>query len=206
MKHIKPLLLVIAAFLTVLLAQSCYVSKPLSREVHISLDPNFPINMTNTGTSNFLAKHTEAEYRKYYTDAVISELGLNHVIADNVSPEFNVTINSLDLAESTKLDTVKDVKSKDNGLIRDLTMAALKTSGKVTKISTGTSGNWDADKSKDEKLNNNANVGQIILGQNKDGTVYTEKAFDDNEFLSLCAMMGRRAAVRIEKEISRQLN
>lgn len=191
--------------LMVCLIQGCYISKPLDREVHVFVQPDFPVNIVNTGNSMFSSKHSEEEYRKSFMDALIAELKLNHVIADGSSPEFNVIITSLDLHESTKMDTVKNVKSQDNGRVRELTQAGLKSSGKVVRISTGGSGTWNADKSKDEEVTNNRSLGQMIEGVNKDNSVYREKIFDDNEFMNLCALMGRRSAVRIEKEIQSQL-
>ena len=140
-----------------------------------------------------------------YMDQLVKELAFNHVIADNVSPEFSVKITSLEIHESTKMDTVKDVKSKENGMVRELTLADLKTTGVVTQISSGKTGNWEAEKDKDEKLTNNQSLDQMIAGQNKDNTVYREKNFDDNEFIHLSTLCGRRAGVRIEKEIQKLL-
>ena len=202
MKSITTLLVVAGLIISV---QSCYVSKPLDHDVHISIDSAFPIVITNTGNSNFSGKHTEAEYRSAYMDQLIKELAVNRVIADNVSPEFTVKITSLEIHESTKMDTVKDVKSRDNGMARELTLADLKTSGMITRISSGKSGNWDAEKDKDEKLTNNQSLDQMIAGQNKDNTLYREKNFDENEFVHLATLCGRRAAVRIEKELQKLL-
>ena len=114
---------------TITVIQSCYVSKPLDHDVHVSIDPDFQIVISNTGNSNFSAKHTQEEYRKAYMDQMIKELALSRVIADNMTPEFMIKITSLEIHESTKMDTVKDVKSKDNGMVRELTLADLKTSG-----------------------------------------------------------------------------
>ena len=194
-------------FLTVslMVLQGCYVSKPLDRDVHISLSADFPVVIKNTGNSNFVAKHTEAEYRSAFMDQLTKELGFNHVIVDGAAPEFIVKVTSLELHESTKMDTVKDVKSKDNGMVRELTLAGLKASGTVTKNSGGNAGTWDAEKGKDEKLTHNQSLDQIIAGENKDNSQYREKNFDDNEFIHLSSLCGRRAAVRIEKEIRKQL-
>ena len=191
--------IVIAMSLTCL--ESCYVAKPLDREVHITINNDFPVTIKNTGSSNFSAKHTEAEYRQAYLNGLKAELTSNHILIDETATEFVVKINSLELHESTKIDTVKDEKSKDNGLIRDLTLAGLKTSGTISRVGSTISTNWEAEKNKDEKLNNNQNVGQILLGQNKDNTVYTEKGFDDNEFVVQSGHCGRRAAVKITHEI-----
>ncbi len=191
--------------LATLCLESCYVAKPLEREVHISINNDFPVTIKNVGNSNFASKHTDAEYRKSYMDELTRELINNHVIIDNVAPEFEVRILSLELHESTKLDTVKDVKSKDNGMVRELTLAGLKTSGTVLKIGGTSPIAWEADKEKDENLTNNRSVDQMIAGENKDGTTYREKAFDNNEFVVQAGHCGRRAAVRITQDVKKLL-
>ncbi|NOT75355.1 MAG: hypothetical protein HOP08_10525 [Cyclobacteriaceae bacterium] len=193
-----PVLIGIALLIS---TQSCYIAKPLDHDVRVSINTDFPVIITNTGTSNFSALHTEAEYRESYLKELKNEFTNDHIIIDEASPEFIVKISSLEISESTKTDTVKDVKSKDNGLIRDLTLGNLKTSGTVAPAAGGNSVKWSAEKDKDERLDNARNVGQMITGENKDNTVYTEKGFDENEFVVQSGHCGRRAAVRIVKDI-----
>lgn len=184
---------------------SCYVSKPLAVEVRVSLSTNFPVVIKNEGNSNFVSKHSEADYRTAYVNELMKELAFNHIVVDNAAPEFMVEISSLDLTESTKVDTVKDIKSKDNGLVRELTQAGLKTHGTVTRTSDQATHKWEADKDKNESLTNNRSLEQMIEGKNKDNTVYREKIFSDDEFVSQSAVCGRRAAVRISHEIAKML-
>ena len=200
--RVKPFLslLVIAS-----LGTSCYISKPLAVEVRVSVNTNFPVIIKNEGNSNFVNKHTEVEYRTAYLNELMKELTVNHILVDNSSPEFLVQISSLDLTESTKVDTVKDVKSKDNGLIRDLTQAGLKTYGTVSRTGETTTHKWEADKGKNETFTNNQNLEQMIEGKNKDNTVYREKAFSEDEFVIQSGVCGRRAAVRITHEIEKLL-
>lgn len=190
---------------TSILITSCYISKPLAVEVRVSVNTNFPVVIKNEGNSNFVNKHSEAEYRTAYVNELMKELAINHIVVDNPSSEFVVEISSLDLTESTKIDTVKDVKSKDNGLVRELTQAGLKTHGTVTRTSDRATHKWEADKDKNESLTNNRSLEQIIEGKNKDNTVYREKAFSDDEFLNQSGVCGRRAAVRIAHEIGKIL-
>lgn len=201
-KNIKfaLLFLVITSFLI-----SCYISKPLAVEVRVSVNTNFPVVIKNESNSNFVNKHTEADYRTAYVNELMKELAFNHIVVDNASPEFLVEIASLYLTESTKLDTVKDVKSKDNGIVRELTLAGLKTHGTVMKTSDRSIHKWEADKDKNESLTNNRSLEQIIEGKNKDNTVYREKAFSDDEFITQSGVCGRRAAVRIAHEIGKML-
>ncbi len=185
--------------------QNCYVAKPLEREVHISINKDFPVVIRNTGNSNFSSRHTVEEYREAYIKDMLTEFSNDHVIADGINPEFIVKITQLELTESTRLDTVKDVKSKDNGLVQEVTLADLKTSGTVMKAGGGTESKWQADRDKNEQLTSNRSLGQIIEGENKDGSNYRLKSFNDNEFVVQAGHCGRRAAVRITQEIKKQL-
>ena len=160
---------------TSLLISSCYVSKPMDHDVRISINTDFSVVIKNLSTSNFSSKHSDVEYRKAYMDELTKELLINHVTIDNASPEFVVKVIELEITESTKPDTVKDVKSKDNGMVRQLTQAGLKTHGTVMQSSTTTIKNWEADKDKNESLTSNRSLDQIISGDNKDNSSYREK-------------------------------
>ena len=136
---------------------------------------------------------------------MMSEFANDHIIVDQASPEFVVKITALELFESTKVDTVKDLTSKDNGMTKELTLAKLKTSGTVAKAGSSTVVNWTADRDKNEELTKSRSIGQIAAGENKDGSNYRIASFDDNEFVVQSGHCGRRAAVRIVQEIKKQL-
>ena len=201
----KPLLPIFFAVITILFCHSCYVAKPLDRDVRISITTDFPITIKNVGSSDFSTRHTETEYRKQYINDMMSEFANDHIIVDQASPEFVVKITSLELLESTKVDTVKDLTSKDNGMTKELTLAKLKTTGTVSRAGSSTIVNWTADRDKNEELTKSRSVGQIAAGENKDGSNYRITSFDDNEFVVQSGHCGRRAAVRIVLEIRKQL-
>lgn len=69
----KPLLTIFSAVAALLCCQSCYVAKPLDRDVRISITTDFPITIKNEGNSNFSTRHTEAEYRKQYINDMMAE-------------------------------------------------------------------------------------------------------------------------------------
>lgn len=191
--------------LFLLLLTGCYVSKPLNVEVKATFNRDFVVVIKNEGNSNFSSKHSQEEYRAAYVNELVKELAANHITIDSNFPEYVIQINELELTESTKMDTVKDAKSPNNGMVRELTLADLKTHGTVGKsVSPGTN-KWTAEKDKNESLTNNRSLGQIIEGKNKDNTVYREKTFSDDEFVIQSGVCGRRAAVRITDEIQKLL-
>lgn len=202
----KPSLLFFLVVIVTIFLQGCYVAKPLDRDVRISINSDFPISVKNDGNSNFSSRHTEAEYRKQYMNDLMGEFASDHIVVDDASPEFIVKITSLELRESTKMDTVKDAKSKDNGMIQEVTLARLKTTGTIIKVGGSTAISWTAERDKGEELTKSQSVGQIVTGENKDNSNYRLKSFDDNEFVVQSGHCGRRAAVRIVQEIRKELN
>ena len=200
----KPILFYFSV-ITLFSLEGCYVAKPLDRDVRISVNTDFPIFIKNEGNSNFSTRHTEAEYRKQYINDMMGEFANDHIVVDQATPEFIVNITSLELYETTKVDTVKDTSSKDNGMIQELTLAKLKTSGTIKKAAGTTTIAWTADRDKNEELTKSRSVGQIAAGENKDGSSYRIVSFDDNEFVVQSGHCGRRAAVRMAQEIRKQL-
>ena len=200
----KPILFYFSV-MTLFSLEGCYVAKPLDRDVRISVNTDFPIFIKNEGNSNFSTRHTEAEYRKQYINDMMGEFANDHIVVDQATPEFVVTITSLELYETTKVDTVKDTSSKDNGMIRELSLAKLKTAGTIKKAGGTTTIAWTADRDKNEELTKSRSVGQIAAGENKDGSSYRIVSFDDNEFVVQSGHCGRRAAVRMAQEIRKQL-
>jgi hypothetical protein len=197
--------ILILKIIVVLLLTGCYVSKPLNVEVKATFNKDFTVVIKNEGNSNFSGKHTQEEYRTAYINELVKELAANHIKIDNGFPEYVIQISELEITESTKMDTVKDVKSPNNGMVRELTLAGLKTNGTVgKKVNPGTN-KWTAEKDKNESITNNRSLEQIIDGKNKDNTVYREKTFADDEFVIQSGVCGRRAAVRITHEIQKLL-
>ena len=163
--------------ITLLSLEGCYVAKPLDRDVRISVNTDFPIFIKNEGNSNFSIRHKDAEYRKQYINDMMGEFANDHIVVDQATPEFVVTITSLELYETTKVDTVKDTSSKDNGMIQELTLAKLKTSGTLKKAGGTTTIAWTADRDKNEELTKSRSVRQIAAGENKDGSNYRVASF-----------------------------
>src|SRR6478736_58998 len=130
MKSTLPHLL---SLLVAMILSGCYVSKPLDHDVRISVNKDFPVQIKNEGKSNFSSKHTDEEYRQSYITELVKEFQVNHIVIDDAAPEFVVKIKSLEITESTKMDTVKDAKASNNGMIQELTLAGFKTTGTIVK-------------------------------------------------------------------------
>lgn len=81
----KPTFSLITIAVLTLALQNCYVAKPLEREVHISINKDFPVVVRNTGNPNFSSRHATDEYREAYLKDMLTEFSNDHVIADDIN-------------------------------------------------------------------------------------------------------------------------
>ena len=181
--------------------QSCYISKSLERDVNVSLDESFNIALSNSGSSSFLSRNSAAEYKAAFIEGMKAEFATGHIIVVGSSPEFSISVSEVSMAESTKSHTVSDTDSDDNGKVFELTSIKLKAKGNVVQSIGFRSRGWWADKSKVEKVTNSRSGGQIITGENKDKKTYREKELDTDEALDLARKCGRRSGARIINDI-----
>jgi len=186
---------------TLIILQSCYVSKTLERDVKVSLSESIAMSISNNGNSTFSSNYSEEEYKKAFIEGMKAEFASGHIILVDNSPEFTVSISEFSMIESTKTETVSDSDSEDNGKVFELSSLSLNAKGQVVKVDGTDSRDWWADKSKDEKVTNSRSGGQIITGDNKDNNTYREKEFSDNEALDLARKCGRRSGARIINDI-----
>lgn len=185
--------------------QSCYISKSLERDVNVSLDESFNIAVSNSGSSSFSSNYSAEEYKAAFIEGMKAEFATGHIIVVDNSPEFSISVSEVSMFESTKPYTVSDVDSDDNGKVFELTSINLNAKGIVVKSEGSDSRNWSADKGKDEKVTNSRSGGQIITGENKDKKTYREKELNTDEALDLARKCGRRSGVRIINDIVKAL-
>lgn len=187
-----------------LLLSSCYVNlkSKINREVKVEISGDVPVNISNTGTSNFSTYMTQEQYVATFLNGVRGELsGTENVVIVETGGEFRVTFDQLEVSESTKKEKVNDTSSIDNGKEFELTVFNFTATGKVNRLSDGSTRSWTATKSKDEDLTSSRSAGQVITGDNKDKTEYREKEFDSGTAEDLTGKAGRRSGVVIVRDI-----
>ena len=190
---------------TLMLFQSCYVSKSLERNVNVSLDQSFNVAISSSGNSTFSNNYSAKEYKAAFIEGMKAEFAIGHIVVVDNNPEFSISVSEVSMFESTKPYTVSDVDSDDNGKVFELTSINLNAKGIVVKSEGSDSRNWSADKGNDEKVTNSRSAGQIITGSNKDKKTYREKELNTNEALDLARKCGRRSGVRIINDIVKAL-
>jgi hypothetical protein len=194
----------VSLVLCTLLLSSCYVNlkSKIDREVKVEISGDVPVNISNTGNSNFSTYMTQEQYVATFLNGVRGELsGTENVVIVETGGEFRVTFDRLEVKESTKTEKVNDTTSVDNGKIYELTVFSFTATGKVQRLSDGSSRSWTANKNKDEDLTSSRTAGQVISGGNKDKTEYREKEFDSGTAEDLTGKTGRRSGVVIVRDI-----
>ena len=177
---------------------SCYLSKPLDRDVHVELLKDFHVMTVNNGKSSFTDNVPEDTLKMKFLEGMSAEFKTSRVIVDNNHPEFIVSISSLQITESTKTQTVDDSTSNDNGKKFELSKLEFSAEGTIKKLS-------DPAEYKEEKLTSLQSMGQAITGQNKDMNEYREKEFEENEAALLSWNCGRRSGNSVVRELIKSL-
>lgn len=186
------------------LLSGCYVNlkSKINREVKVEISGNVPIMITNTGNSNFSTYMTQEQYVAAFIQGVKGELsGTENVIVVESGGEFVITFDQLKVEETTKIEKINDANSDDNGKEFELTTLSFSATGKVQRISDGTTRSWSAFKDKSETTTSSRSAGQVITGDNKDKTEYREKEFDSGTAEDLTEKTGRRSGVVAVRDI-----
>ncbi len=189
-----------------LLLSGCYVNlqSKIDREVKVEISGNVPVVISNTGNSNFTTYMTQEQYVEAYIKGLKSELGgTENVIIVESGGEFLITFDQVEVKESTKIETINDTDSDDHGKEFELTTLNFVASGKVQRVSDGSTRSWTAYKDKSESTTSSRSAGQIITGDNKDKTEYREKTFDSGTAEDLTQKTGRRSGVVVVRDIGK---
>lgn len=203
---LKTTRLTILLVLTLTLFSGCYVNlkSKIDREVKVEISGDVPVIVSNTGNSNFSTYMTQEQYVAKFLEGVNSELnGTENVVIVATGGEYRITFDKVSVTESTKTEKVNDTESDDHGKEFELTTLSFVATGKVHRVSDGSSESWTANKDKDEDLTSSRSAGQVITGDNKDKTEYREKEFDSGTAEDLTRKTGRRSGVVIVRDIGR---
>ena len=194
---------IIYSLLLSMVLYGCYTSKPLSREVKVFINANYSIQIEKDPKGHFVDYYTKEQYKQFFYEALIKQLNYNKISVDAGNPEYIIDIENVIIVEKLTTDTVKDAQSKDKGKVYDITIAEVKSVGKIRKTDNSQNDSWSAEKSKREKLTNLQTAGQVVTGQNSGAHDWRKKAFDSNEYLELTSSLGNRTGDVISKRLSR---
>lgn len=185
---------------------ACLPVKKLERDVNVLLKANFNVVIQNTGTSSFSKKYTEEEYKKQFINELTKSLSLKRIIVSENATEYIIEIDTLRLTESTSMDTIKNIKSPDNGRVYELSKGKAFSFGRITLFSNpAKNSKWSGEESRREKFTSFRNVEEIVKGNNADGNQYREKRFGEYEYLQMVNSCAFSAAESITRKIKNNL-
>lgn len=208
MKRLKfPLL-----FISILAFNSCILFKkeiPKPVVIKVLIPENFATIQMNANYSKYVSGDA-AYYQAQFLNGFNSEAKITkNVTIDNnaTNPDFILEIKKFTITESDFTETVNDAKSEYNG--KQYLLNKVECYGEVDCIDPKTNKRIGLTcnnvKSKQEKLKNNRNLGDLISGTNKDRSTYRQKLLRDDIARQLADDVGRRVWVPISKRIRKSL-
>jgi hypothetical protein len=192
-------------FFVLLLLQSCYISKSVKSPCTLRIEDDFSVSITKPDNPKYIRENEREQYKEKFLEGLKSELstyGVTVVSSSLEKADYVLKITSFRLSESTNTTTVDDAASQYNGQSYTLHSCdadvdfALYQDGKKK-------GNWWAGLKKEEKLTNKRNVGDYVLGTNKENSEYRHKGLADDVFMDISQKAGRRTAARLTKKIGK---
>ncbi|MBS1650965.1 MAG: hypothetical protein JSU07_03050 [Bacteroidetes bacterium] len=204
LKLIKLCCLIVAIFPACILFKK-QINKPVSININESnITPQviakaivpkycFKINPQQLVDSFWVGFYREAALTKNVT-----------VLKNNPDCNYNYSLKAMIITETGKLDTIKNIKSKYNNEVLELSTIDCKVevsykNNKHPNLIETISDN----KSQTENLSNNRTLDEIFSGQNKNNDVYHVKLLDNNEYYRIAERLGHRIWVPITRALSR---
>ena len=192
------------------LLNSCILFKkeiPKPVVIKIMSPENFAIVQMNANYSKYV-NGDAAYYQAQFINGFMNEAKITkNVTIDNnaLNPDFILEIKKITVTESDFTQTVNDAKSEYNG--KEYLLNKVECYGEVDCIDGKTNKKIGMSctnvKSKQEKLKNNRNLGDLISGTNKDRSTYRQKLLRDDIARQLTEDVGRRVWVPISKRIKK---
>ena len=184
------------------------IKKPVV--VKIVRPSNFASIKQNANYTKYVTSFSESDYEAKFVEGLTSEGKLTHnVTIDNeaTNPDYIIEIKSLVVTESDFTQTISDPKSANNG--KQFLLNKVECNGDVDCIDAKTNKKIGLScsniKSRQEKLKNNRDLGDLISGSNKDHSSYRQKALNNDIAKQLADDVGRRIWVPISKRIKKAL-
>ena len=184
----------------------CYISRNVETPVTLRIDTDFDVSFEKPSDPKYL-KNLEADhYKQLFIEGMKNELvSYNVTVVQNEAEKYDLLlrIKEFRLRESVNTATVDDAASPYHGQSYALHSCGASVDFVLYRNGSESDKGW-ASVDKEEKLTNNRNVGDYILGANKDGSEYRHKQLSDDIFEDLAQRAGRRTAARITKKLTKK--
>lgn len=186
--------------------------KSISKPVVVAMpDTTVPVKVSSTA---FNSKYVNGLSQEQLASDFLKNFESEAKITRNVTfqnletgADFIVKIISLNITESSKVEKISDEKSPYNGQEMVLNTIDCSAEVEITDVKNKTKklSNCYNSKSRSEKLKNNRDLGDLIMGSNKDHTNYRTKLLQDDICNELVKDVGRRVWVPISRRIAKAI-
>ncbi|MBL7918957.1 MAG: hypothetical protein JNJ40_01505 [Bacteroidia bacterium] len=183
--------------------------KGINKPVTIAmLDRSVPVSISSTAlNAKYTVNLAEAGLNENFLQGFDSEAKITKnvtFVSDEAIADYILKVVSLKIVESSKVEKISDEKSPYNG--QEMVLNTIDVTAEVeltnAKDKSKKLNSCSNTKSRSEKLKNNRDVGDLIMGTNKDNTNYRTKLLDDNICNNLSEDVGRRIWVPITRRIA----
>lgn len=146
------------------------------------------------------------EFLKGFNAEAQSTKNISIVNNNNIKANYNLIIKTIRVTGTSHLETIQNEKSELNGQQVELAEVTCDAEVELIKLSEPDSKPIRCfnSKQKAEKLKNNRNLSDFVLGTNKDNSVYRTKLMPAEIGLTLAQDVGRRIWVPITKKLSKK--
>ncbi len=184
--------------------------KSISKPVVVAMpDTSVPVKINSTAfNSKYVNSLSQDQIASDFLKNFESEAKITRNVTFNneaAGADFIVKVVALTITESSKVEKISDEKSPYNGQEMVLNTVDCNAEVEVTDVKKGNKKlmNCYNSKSRSEKLKNNRDLGDLIMGSNKDHTNYRTKLLADDICNELAKDVGRRVWVPISRRIAR---
>lgn len=188
------------------LLSGCYISRNVETPLTLKIDTGFEVNIDKPTDPKYLKDNETDKYKQLFIEGIKNELvNYNVTVVDKEAEKYDLLlkIKEFRVRESVNTSTVDDATSPYHGQSYALHSCDASVDFVLYRNGSETDKGW-ASVDKEEKLTNNRNVGDYILGANKDGSEYRHKQLSDDIFEDLSQRAGRRTAARITKKLTKK--
>lgn len=188
---------------------SCYLGRTIDKPVSVYLDfssMNAQLNVSSVDP-RYINYRTIDDYETEFINGLKNETTFqkNVTLQDQpASADYILHLTYFEVAESETKQTVNDDKSPYNGQSYMLTSVNTKASFDIVQNG-GKLGSYTAYADKSEKLKNNQSLGHMIIGVNKDNTIYREKLLQDDVCVDMSNKCGRRTWNLFTQKLAKKL-
>lgn len=194
-----PLLLVLTGIV------SCFGPKKISREVRVSINPNFNVIIEKDPKGHFVDYYSADQYKQCFIEGITKQLSFKNIIINNDNPEYIIIIDKVVIKESLTTGMVKDSLSSDYKKMYDLTVGIAESFGRVIPNNSSSAEKWSATRERREKITNLQSMSGIAQGKDLGPHDYRKKPFDSYEFRDLVYDLSYKSGDAITSLISSKI-